>query len=101
MPSRRLNIASNLDVTSISTTLDDCPDSEKLTEIDGNALDGDNLIGRRGINASPIMVRQRNTKIVENEEIGNLRLIICGLSLSGQTIKVKMYASQNQKELVS
>jgi len=45
----------------------------------------------------PTMVRQTNTKIVENEEIGNLRFI-GGLSLSGQTIKVKMSAFQNQKE---
>ena len=89
MPSKRLNIASNLDVTSVSTTLDDCPDNEKLTEIDGNALDGDNLIGRRGINASPIMVRQRNTKIVENEEISKAK----------NEFEIKLPENLSEKEL--
>ena len=64
----RASMASNLLVTSISTTRDEAPGMLKPTLKPGKARDGFSLTGSNGTNASPTSARQIKETMTVKEE---------------------------------
>ena len=69
IPLIRDNIASNLDVAVNSTTRAEFPGIENWMLSLGNVREGNSLTGSSGTNVIPANAMQRNTIIIENDDI--------------------------------
>ena len=72
-PFIRSNIASNLEDAPISTTRAALPEMLKETLISDKVCEGTNLTGRKGMSTNPASIRQKKTKMTENEDAFKIR----------------------------